>query len=238
VQALSTLLRTDGELHGDGNVIGALSNDGLVSPGNSAGTLHCDGNYTQTADGELRIELASASSFDQLRITDAAALGGTLRVELLDGFLPSPGQSYPILTASAVSSTFAVETLPTVPGLLFGVEYNAQSVTLNVSSNPTAADPPASAELRYGLDGAAPNPFNPTTMIAFRIASPQFVALDVFDLSGRLVKHLVAESLPAGEHSVRWTGTDGENRGVGSGVYLYRLRAGRFEATRRMVLAK
>jgi len=48
----------------------------------------------------------------------------------------------------------------------------------------------------------------------------------------------VAERLPAGEYSVIWNGRDGSGQRVGSGVYLYRLRAENFEATRRMVLVK
>ena len=95
-----------GELHGDGNIIGNVQNEGLVSPGTSPGPLNIDGNYTQTANGELFIELAAAS-FDQLIVTGDATLAGTLDVSVLSPFL-IPGQAFEIIdVAGALAGTFA-----------------------------------------------------------------------------------------------------------------------------------
>lgn len=99
-------------------------------------------------------------------------------------------------------------------------------------------DAPPIRRAAYILEDAVPSPFNPSTTIAFRTPTAQHVELSVYDLSGRLVKTLVANHLPAGEHSVVWEGRDDSDRSVGSGVYLYRLRAGSFEETKRMVLLK
>ena len=121
-----------GEIRGDGNIVGNVENGGLVSPGTSPGALNLNGNYTQMAGGELLIELASASSYDQLLTTETATLGDKLTVNLLDGFVPSPGQSFTIFTADDIDGTFATEMLPFVPGLIFDVIYNPQSVVLTV----------------------------------------------------------------------------------------------------------
>jgi len=75
------------------------------------------------------------------------------------------------------------------------------------------------------LLAAYPNPFNPTTTIAFEMASTGRVNLDIYSLDGRLVTRLVDEVRAAGRHQVIWNGTDGRGRGVASGSYLCRLRA-------------
>ena len=72
-----------GELSGTGDIVGNVLNEGLVSPGNSPGTLDVSGNFAQNAGGILKMEIASTSSFDQLVIGGALMAGGTLDVDLL-----------------------------------------------------------------------------------------------------------------------------------------------------------
>jgi T5SS/PEP-CTERM-associated repeat protein len=124
-----------GELRGDGNVIANVESVGLVSPGTSTGALHIDGDYTELSpsNAELLIELAS-DGYDQLLIDGDAILRGMLTVNLLDGFIPSIGQSFTILTADDIIFTFSAEMIPSVPNLAFDVIYNAQSVVLTVLS--------------------------------------------------------------------------------------------------------
>ncbi len=123
-----------GEVHGNGNIVGVVQNGGLVSPGTSPGALNLTGNYSQTPSGELLIELASASSYDQLLVTGDATLGGTLVVNLLGGFIPDIGQSFTILTADDVDGEFDTEPFPTASNFGFDVIYNADSVVLTVLS--------------------------------------------------------------------------------------------------------
>jgi T5SS/PEP-CTERM-associated repeat protein/autotransporter-associated beta strand protein len=82
--------------------------------------------------GTMLIELASASSYDQVIAGSFASLGGTLIVELRDGFTPSVGQSFTLLTADFIEGPFETEVLPTVPNLCFDVIYNLQSVVVTV----------------------------------------------------------------------------------------------------------
>ncbi len=88
------------------------------------------------------------------------------------------------------------------------------------------------------LEQNHPNPFNPRTEIKFALETDGRVDLKVFDVNGRLVRTLVADSMPAGEHRVIWEGRDQKGNSVGSGVYLYRLSANGEVKSRTMVLIK
>lgn len=78
-----------------------------------------------------------------------------------------------------------------------------------------------------------PNPFNPSTNIQFDLKAPTFVSLNVYDALGREVANLVSGVRSAGTHVVRWSAHD-----LPSGVYLYRLSAGEYQETRRLVLMR
>jgi T5SS/PEP-CTERM-associated repeat protein/autotransporter-associated beta strand protein len=138
VQASNVIISSLGVIQGNGNVIGDLANSGLVSPDTSLGSLTVNGDYTQNSTGQLLIELASASSYDELLVTSEALLAGTLTVSLVEGFIPNAGQSFMFLTADDVDGTFATEMLPSVPGLIFDLIYNPSSVVLTVSAAFTA----------------------------------------------------------------------------------------------------
>jgi hypothetical protein len=83
-----------------------------------------------------------------------------------------------------------------------------------------------------------PNPFNPTTAIQFELSERSLVELTIYDVSGRMIRRLVSESMPAGRHSVTWDGRNSAGVTVATGVYFYRMTAGDFVATKRMVLMK
>jgi choice-of-anchor B domain-containing protein len=78
-----------------------------------------------------------------------------------------------------------------------------------------------------------PNPFNPSTKIEYTVPGAGFVSLKVFDLLGKEVRSLVQEQQQPGRYSVRFSG-----EGLSSGVYLYKLQAGGFVQTKKLVLMK
>ena len=94
--------------------------------------------------------------------------------------------------------------------------------------------------VRYvtSLHQNAPNPFNPRTEIKFSLRQPGAAQLQVFDVRGRMIKNLIDQALPAGEHSVSWNGVDQNDRPVATGVYFYRLVADGRTLTKRMLLVK
>jgi hypothetical protein len=90
---------------------------------------------------------------------------------------------------------------------------------------------PASPEIFQNY----PNPFNPTTKIGYRVSGPgsSWVKLSVYDILGREVAVLINEHKSAGEYEVKW---DAAN--FPSGVYMYRLTAGDYVESKRMILLK
>jgi hypothetical protein len=83
-----------------------------------------------------------------------------------------------------------------------------------------------------------PNPFNPSTTIAFALPSDTHTSLRVFDASGRWVRTLVSRDLGPGEHRVHWDGLDSSGRSVPTGIYVYELSAGSERFTKKMLLIK
>ena len=91
----------------------------------------------------------------------------------------------------------------------------------------------------YSLDANAPNPFNPSTRIAFGVPAPGGdVTLAVYNAAGRSVRTLVDGFVPAGRHTTVWDGLDRSGRPVSSGVYFARLQAGGFRGERKILLLK
>jgi hypothetical protein len=90
----------------------------------------------------------------------------------------------------------------------------------------------------FALEQNVPNPFNPHTTIRFTLPETGPASLRVYDVTGRLVKTVTAGLLKAGPHALRWDGTDHRGGRVASGVYFYRLTAGAYSATRKMVLLR
>ena len=85
----------------------------------------------------------------------------------------------------------------------------------------------------------APNPFNPSTTIAFGLARQDAVLLRVFDVKGRPVKTLLDGDLYGeSHHDTTWDGRDDADRDLPSGIYFYRLDAGEVAGVKRMVLRR
>ena len=101
-------------------------------------------------------------------------------------------------------------------GLLNGIEENAHGLAG-----------------RFSLKQNYPNPFNPVTNFQFTIHNLQFVSLKVFDVLGNEVATLVNGAKPPGSYEAKWDASD-----MASGVYLYRLQAGTFSQTKKMLLLR
>jgi hypothetical protein len=84
-----------------------------------------------------------------------------------------------------------------------------------------------------------PNPFNSSTTIRFDLPKSCPLNLNIYDLTGRLVKSVIHnEKLEVGVHSVCWNGVDEAGTKVGSGVYLYKLESDDFRQVRKLALVK
>ena len=93
-------------------------------------------------------------------------------------------------------------------------------------------------EMVLALHKNYPNPFNPITNIKFDLPKAGHVTLNIFDVSGRLVRTLVNENRAAASYTVTWDGTDNRGGKAASGAYYYRLQTGDRVITHKMMLVK
>jgi hypothetical protein len=91
---------------------------------------------------------------------------------------------------------------------------------------------------QLGLAQNIPNPFNPTTRIDFYLDREERITLIIYDVEGRVVRELIDRTMRPGSHTESWDGRDTNGNAVASGVYFYRLNAGRRTLARKAVLLK
>jgi hypothetical protein len=116
----------------------------------------------------------------------------------------------------------------------YGSPFNFTTIT----SATDVDDNPNSVPTHFTLDQNFPNPFNPTTEISFAIPTRSLVRIDIYNSIGREVTTLVNREFGSGRFSTTWYGTDSHGQPAPSGVYFYRLTAGSFVDTKKMLLLK
>ena len=163
---------------------------------------------TPTGDGEILVNYHTLS--DQLN-------GCALGIEDSSG---TTGLQY-LHNGSYAESAMPLETP-------FAIKYTTAGSVVAVES-PESKTLPKS----FALDQNYPNPFNPATTLRFSLPKTANVKLVVYDLQGRQVAVLVDGQRPAGVHEVVW-----EAAGLASGLYFYRIQAGDYIATKKMMLIK
>ncbi len=90
----------------------------------------------------------------------------------------------------------------------------------------------------YSLSQNYPNPFNPTTMITYSLPEAQHVKLEIYNSLGEKVRTLINTAQDAGNHNVQWDGLNNSGRSAASGMYLYRISAGKFISVKKMLLLR
>jgi hypothetical protein len=103
------------------------------------------------------------------------------------------------------------------------VNYNTVGISQISSQVPSS----------FKLEQNYPNPFNPSTVIKFSITKPEFVSLSIYDITGRKVEQLVNAKLEVGTYEYRFDASL-----LSSGIYFYRLEAGNFVETKKMMFIK
>ena len=115
----------------------------------------------------------------------------------------------------------------------------SKSVTLTASETVTGVNETSESINNFILLQNYPNPFNPTTIIGYQLPSPNHVLLNVYDILGREVVTLVDKSQPAGIYEIEFNPGSIQNlTGLKSGVYYYRLEAGSYVNTKKLVYIK
>jgi hypothetical protein len=115
---------------------------------------------------------------------------------------------------------------------------DAWAIKLDVE-NMTAVENEESLPKEFSLDYNYPNPFNPATTIRYKLPERSAVSLKIFNILGSEVLTLVNEVQSAGTHSVIFDAKNNKHSySLASGVYIYRLQAGNFVQSRKMILLK
>ena len=91
---------------------------------------------------------------------------------------------------------------------------------------------------KYALYQNYPNPFNPVTTLRYNLPQDQMVTIAIYDMMGRTVRTLINRQETAGYKSIQWDSANDAGVSVSAGLYLYRIQAGDFVQTRKMVLLK
>lgn len=130
-----------GTLLGKGAISASVTSSAVVTAGDSstkAGVLSITGTYRQTASGILNIAIGGqklGTQYSQLAVSNGASLNGTLDIKLVNSFVPAIGNTFTILTGSAISGKFSKVNGTKINGSeKFQVEYGSSAVTLKVVS--------------------------------------------------------------------------------------------------------
>ena len=117
---------------------------------------------------------------------------------------------------------------------VYRVEYESEGSSTLLFQTESIATP----AMPLALEQNVPNPFNPSTQISYYLPEAMDVRLEIYDISGRRVALLADGQQPKGWQVALWDGTDTGSRSVASGVYFYRLRAGKEVISKKMVLLR
>lgn len=154
----------------------------------------------------------------------------------------SNNQTGTVLYGTSPDYTTGTATVDVYSGLQFtdvtvpeGVTWTSpDDVFLGCTTGDEASGTPKAFELFQNV----PNPFNPSTTIRFDLPDAGPVRLRIYDVKGALVATLLDGYVEEGTGEVVWTGKGSDGRSVASGIYFYRLTAGGFTETKKMVLLR
>ncbi|MBI4550887.1 MAG: T9SS type A sorting domain-containing protein [Candidatus Latescibacteria bacterium] len=173
-----------------------------------------------------------------------AAAGMTLQSQVVDGKLQviiysATGQVIPAGSGTTllIPATLLGEGAPELRlADVLLADRGAQAIPAVVGTGTVKVAPLPTA---FALKGARPNPFNPTTRLAYEVPKAAHIVLAVYNLLGQEVIRLVDAEQQPGRYEVVWNGRNAQGLSVASGVYLYRLTSSTgFSETKRMTLLK
>jgi endoglucanase len=182
-------------------------------------------NVTTTGTYRAEFRVASANSGGQIRLYfDGNPTGNMVTVPNTGGW-----QNWSTVIIDSVELTSGTHELflsfPTGQFNINRINFFLTSTNINNNGNEVPE--------KYGLNQNYPNPFNPVTTISYSVPESAYVELEIFDLNGRRVDKIIEGQKSPGIYDVEFDGSR-----IASGIYLYRMNAGNYAKTRRMVLIR
>lgn len=202
--------------------------------------------------GMGQINVAIKEYNDTGSITLAKWNAGTKKTEILNAVIPIPGDWRQSLKIDHVTYTGDSSVFPTDPALweylksetdnahlYFAEPLDSSTLSkLGFTRFPTNIDDKNILPAEFVLNQNYPNPFNPNTIISWQSLVSCWQTIKVFNSLGQEVETIVNEYLEAGVHSKLYIVNSSADGGLPSGVYYFQLRAGNFNATKKMLLLK
>ncbi|RLC48827.1 MAG: hypothetical protein DRI23_10075, partial [Candidatus Cloacimonadota bacterium] len=105
-------------------------------------------------------------------------------------------------------------------------------------TSPTGISDNSIIPVATSLNGNFPNPFNPSTTITYSLSNETNVNIEIYNMKGQKVRTLKNEEQTAGDYNVVWNGKDDSSKSTASGVYFYKMQAGTYQQTKKMILMK
>lgn len=196
----------------------------LVTSPNTAVTWNANIPQTVTWDiANTNIAPVSCSNVNIKLSTDG---GNTFPTTLISN---TPNDGSQTVNLPMVSSTTARIKVEAADNIFFDISNTNFTITTVSGISNQEAKP-----ITFKLSQNFPNPFNPSTMISFAVPNKSYVTLEVYDVSGKLVDRLINNELKTeGNYSYEFDGST-----LSSGMYFYKLTAGNFTETKKMILLK
>jgi hypothetical protein len=189
----------------------------------------------------------------QIALTSRLKRGGYKSIQKIDslrslqvGILDLSGGSHYISAGSGALLTLKVKgsglnSLEITKAIL--VDRDAQKIPVQIVAKMKESEEGfiagnSSTPQEFSLSQNYPNPFNPETEISYGLPRDCYVKLAIYNVAGQKVNTLVDERQSAGYKTIYWNGRDDKGKAVASGIYFYKLEAGNFTESRKMVLIK
>jgi hypothetical protein len=197
-----------------GNGCNALRSFDVNSVNSSVLTAKGQSDYTKlgVATNYMSVTNHNTLDVDYKTVTDGAAVGALRN---------TTGTPNNLALCSATTTASVTRTQDVMGWFSCGTVCDIPAAIVDV---PGDIDGPKPPQFRHALGNAYPNPMNPTTRIQFTNGVENGrVTLEIFDVTGRLVKSLVNDRMAAGVHEVLWDGTSNSGSSAPSGMYFYKM---------------
>jgi 1,4-alpha-glucan branching enzyme len=148
-----------------------------------------------------------------------------------------PGKWYDYFTGDSITVLNPTDQISLAPGE-WHIYTSVKLPTPEVGIVEDVKDNSSQRVTGFDLLQNYPNPFNPSTQIKYQVLTNSNVVIKIYDILGNEVKTLVNESRPQGNYTVTWNGDNNSGKKITSGVYFYRMEAGSFVKTMKLLLLK